>query len=585
MSLPEVTMNVRDGALGIIPQSPAQAHVKIGVAIGGVANTLYGFSSVQALVDSLVGGQAVEAAAVALSVAGGANPVYVMPINRSVAGKLSAAVTHVGTGLGTVTPGLATWATIIILITTTGALGAGKFTYQVGNGPASAPVTIPGGGTFAVPGTLTTITFNGAGNFTAGDTYTLDLVGGITAGGGNVGPGAVSAQVSDPVDDFEVIIQVLKAGAIGTGTFKYSLDGGDSYSPEITIPSGGGGKYALVDGKGIGTGIFVTFANGGGAFVLGDTYSFTATGAGYSNTDVTNALVALAAQSQEFGFVHIVGIPVSSAAAASLASTVDTQMVAMAAVFRYVWAFIEAPTVGSLIVSGGASIPDSADTDTVLAAAFSSFVSTRISVGAGDEEMVSPLSGRIIRRNEAWGLAARAALVPIGEDLARVARGVVPFVTALYRDEAATPALDAARFCTMRTYRGLAGFFPTNAFTMGQLTSDYHLLQNRRVMDEACRITRAALLKYLNEGVRVDKNTGFILEQDARAIEADVNAQLSAALVATGQASDASVQLSRTTNILSTSAEPVTVRITPLGYLKQISVDIGFLNPALQAAA
>jgi hypothetical protein len=41
------------------------------------------------------------------------------------------------------------------------------------------------------------------------------------------------------------------------------------------------------------------------------------------------------------------------------------------------------------------------------------------------------------------------------------------------------------------------------------------------------------------------------------------------------------VVVNRSANILSTSTLPVTVRITPLGYMKYISTNIGFTNPAL----
>ena len=48
------------------------------------------------------------------------------------------------------------------------------------------------------------------------------------------------------------------------------------------------------------------------------------------------------------------------------------------------------------------------------------------------------------------------------------------------------------------------------------------------------------------------------------------------------KASDVDFELSRTDNLLSTKTLTGQARITPLAYPKQINVDIGFFNPALQ---
>jgi hypothetical protein len=81
----------------------------------------------------------------------------------------------------------------------------------------------------------------------------------------------------------------------------------------------------------------------------------------------------------------------------------------------------------------------------------------------------------------------------------------------------------------------------------------------------------------------VNTSTGFILENDAQAIENYITALLNANVVNTTPpgASAASVVLSRTTNLLSNGGnEPMQVRITPLGYLYQLTENIGFFNPA-----
>jgi hypothetical protein len=375
------------------------------------------------------------------------------------------------------------------------------------------------------------------------------------------GGGPAITAVSSPLDFYSVIVEILTAGAIGTATFRVSIDGGDTYSEEITTPSGPG-RYAIPD-----TGVVLVFL---GTFTSGDLYTFTTTGAGFSNTDVTNAIVALRLNPAEWGFLHVVGTPSSAANAASLATVVDAQLVAAEAEFRFVYGIVECPTT---------------ETDAAVALAFASFASLRVEVCAGDVEHVSTITGRLNRRNCAWIESSRIGLIPIGEAPSKVRRGAVTQVNSLYRDEAITPFLDAQRFTTMRTFRGRQGFFITQGNMMAPAGSDFNRVQRRRVMDEACRITRLAELPYLNDDVRVDPATGFIDERDAASFEATVNAQLFAALVAAGQASASSVQVDRSVNLLSTSEQPVEVRITPKAYLETITTKIGFRNPVLTTPA
>jgi hypothetical protein len=571
----DVTMTVQDGALGIVPQLPTNSQVALGVCTLGAIGTLYSFVDQRTMQSTLGAGPLVEKCARVLADAGG--PVYALPLNPSAFG-YAGTVTQVGTGTGTVTVALGPTQTILITITTGGALGTSQFTYKVGNGPASAPQ--PTVATFAVPGTFTTLTFS-AGNYVLNSTYTFNTDGSpAVIGGGGIN---TVTQQSSPIDAYSVQIKMITGGALATAQFQFSLDGGNTFSGTVTTP-GGSGRYVLTNGVLGNTGIVVVFS-GTGTFAAGDVYSFLTTPPGYSTTDVVSGFSSLFANSTQWFMVHVVGTPTSATAAAALAATVDTQMTTAQTNYRFAFGMLETPTVGSIVTSGTAAIADTVDTDTNITTQFASFVSVRTAVCAGDCDLVSPLTGKIHRRPCSWTLAARLSAISPGTDGAWVAKGPLPGVRKLYRDEFATPALDAAFFCTLRTYPGLSGFYATNLQTFALATSDFSRISNRRVMDLACTVVRSALLPYLNQAVRVNAATGYILEQDARAIESDVGSQLKNSVVNTTppSASAASVQLSRTSNILSTSSEPVTVRVTPLGYFRTLAVNIGFFNPALSS--
>jgi hypothetical protein len=354
-------------------------------------------------------------------------------------------------------------------------------------------------------------------------------------------------------------------GALGAAQFTYSLDGGNTVKGPLLVPASG--KYAPAD-----TGLLLTFAN---ALVATDAWSCSTTSAGFTTTDLTNAMNAALADPRTWGIVHVVGAASTVSGAAAVAAALDGLLTtAEKTLFRYARGIVEFPS----------------DTDGNTLNAVASTVSARVCPCAGFAYVRSQLNGSQWYASAAWPFAARLNAIPLSEDPGRVLTGGLTN-TALSganttlpkgRDEAATPGLDAGRFTTLRTLTGRAGVFVTAGRTLANPGSDYSLIQMGRVMDVACAATRDVLLDQLNATVRVDPDTGQILEKDAQAIENEVGARLAAVLVNPGDASAASVVVNRTANILSSQTLYVSVRVVPLGYARAISTDIGFQNPAIK---
>jgi len=381
--------------------------------------------------------------------------------------------------------------------------------------------------------------------------------GSVTKTGSGTGTMTVAGA---PLDAYSVQIKITRDGtnlAAGTAAFQYTLDGGDNWSPEIALPVSG--TYILP-----GTGLNLTFANGasGTSFVKGDLYSFTCTAPAYTLSDLNASLDVLLGDPREWGWVHVVG-----AATPTVAAGVATRMQAAETAYRFAFALLEAAD----------------DTDANLLSAWASFADKRVAVAGGYCELASPLTGQVQKRSVAWPASGRLAAIPVHEHLGRVLSGPVQGVVSLYRDEFKTPGLDEQFFITMRTIIGRNGFYFTRGRIKAPAGSDFQFIENRRVMDRACRIARNAALRYLNDSVRVD-SAGNIYEPDARAIEAFVEGQLLAGLVSPGHASEVQVSLKRDSNVLSTRSTTLTVRVRPLGYLEYLEVDIGFSNPALEVA-
>ncbi len=561
MTLPDVSLTIRDNGLGLLPPSSAKTHLKVGVAPLGLVNTVFGIGDLTTLQNTLgKGSDLVEAIALALQQGG---PVYAVNANPSTYGT-PGAVTKTAAGSGstsTLTVTAKPFQQIIVKVAVGGTLGVATVQTSVDNGLTFGAAQLTGATLMVNVAPFITLAFS-AGTYVVGDFWTIATDGTVTFTGSGQNGCTISAV--SPVDGYNVIVTCTTAGALGAAQFVYSLDNGNTVSGALLVPASG--KYVIPD-----TGILLTFAN---ALVLGDAWSCTITGASYSTTDLTSAMNAALADSRTWGFVHVVGPASSVANAATVATTLDGLLTTAMNAYRFARGMIEIPV----------------DTDANIINAFVATTSLRVAAVAGFVYVTSPLSGRQWLNPAAHVAAARAsaATANISDDLGKVANGAVPSCgltaanTALakQRDEAATPGLDATRFTTLRTLIGRPGTYITKGRTLATPGSDYSLWQNGRVMDTACSIVRNVLLNYLNSSVRVNSD-GTINEKDAQAIEAQTFSALAAGLVNPGDASSASVVVNRSANILSSQTLPVSVRIVPLGYASTISVDIGFQNPAI----
>ena len=556
-TLPDVTVEIEDGTQGLVNTSAQGAHVVFGTAAEGVPNRLYSYSSISALVAAHKAGPGVEACAHSLAVAGG--PIYFVPLAQTSPGS-PGAVTQTGSGPTITAPATSavissgTSPPVVTLSGTPTRFVDLKIAIVVGGprGTATCKVSIDGGTTFsATQVTAATVSIPGTGltiNFPTGTDYATDNV--------------YRAVTSVPNDSYEPLLEIESGGALGTATFRYTVDaldplGAPVWSATLTTPVAASPTYTIPD-----TGISFTFASG--TYVAGTTYALLSCVApAYTSTEVLAAFAALVADPREWACTHLVGQAASTSGSASMASALDTLFESAENSFRFAFGLMEATD-------------DEAASNANLIASFANFASTRVDVAAGFVRVVSPISGRSFKRNCAFPHAARVSKVSIGTDLARVRDGACPGVTYLYHDEQVNPGLDASRFSTMRTLVGRQGFYPTNGRLMAPAGSDFVYVQYRRVMDVGCSVGRNAALEFLNDGVRINRIGGTIDERDARTIESYITSALSAALTQTGQASAVSCVVDRTTNIQQTQMLWIDVRITPLGYAKSIGFRIGF---------
>ncbi len=471
MSLPDVAVTVRDGALGLVPNGLNGQLAVIGPCSSGTGNTPTVVGDIQTLVTTFGSGPMVELGAHVLQLAGG--PIVAMRVTTAAAG-VNGSITNSGTGSSVL---------------------------------------------------------------------------------------AVSA--GTPKDDADVQVKITTAAAAvtsGAGAYQLSLDGGKTFGAITTVPT----SAAIV----LGNGTTVTF--GTGTLVAGDIYSFHCTAPAFTNTELATAMDALNTDSNTWFAVAVAGIPADAATWNAMFTTLDTKMTAAETTyFRYAFALIAAPDL----------------TDAAIVTAAASNTSKRVGSPGGFDNLTSAISGNAYKRPLTWSVAARLAATRPSEDPGRVASGPLQGVSAIGRDEAKTPTLDAARLTTAQTRMGLSGFYITQGRLMAAAGSDFTYIVNRRVVDLATAVGRNVLQQYVNESFRVNSaqssSPGTILEQDARKVENRIDQAIRAVVVQPGDATDVSVVVDRTINILSTQNLKATIRVLPLGYARYITMDIGLTNPAL----
>lgn len=362
-----------------------------------------------------------------------------------------------------------------------------------------------------------------------------------------------------PYNAFQVVVQITGQGVLNTALFKYSINGGYSYSQEATVPLAG--KYEIES-----AGLTVTFSAGEGKkFNTGDTARWTTTAPQMTNSDVLSAIDLVKNISVEFEFVHIVG-----GSQKDLWSAVSGRQAELQA-GSHKNAFI---VLEAYAAESGESIDDyvlklEADKKSIqnyniqVCAARAMYTGmdgiTRDTSLAG---LVTGLYGRTAV-NKSIG---ETAVISISED--KIIKLLPEGIT-----EEQTAVLDGARYLTFRQYDGLSGYFVTNANMMCPDGSDYRYAEDVRVLNKVIRMTRREALLQLQADVDMEDPDGDLAAK-AQFIQAPIEDMITAKEI-----SGVSVIIPAGQDILATETLHIIVRYVPHGKLRAIEIDVGVNNP------
>lgn len=580
-----LSISIRDGALGFIP-TEATGLAVIAPAGAGPLKQVQPITDPKRAYDIFVRGKLPDRIAMHFG-ASGPGPVYALRPATSTAGTIPSYQE-----------------TLSAALAGNNALNAFAISAQPSD-PRNVEVTFAGGWDGG------NVTVNGTGEDDAAITEVITAAAGTTVKGlrvfksitsaakGAVGAAAATAQIfagnkstegatttnaklalsGTPTDDFEVVVQVTRAGDVASGdpAAKYSFDGGDTWTAERAIPAGG--VYA-----GFATSHGLTFTFVGTLLKVGDEFRQRGTGPAMTTGDLTDALDALHTDPALWEMVHICGSLTGAQAAA-----VEAWLVAALADGRPALAIGESrdfTAAEAISPTGNATWQASVKAD--YAAVLSAH--GQLAVVPSYIETVVPGKG-VYRRNGAWAAATQISRLPISTHPGAVAeagplRGVFKPADGpgLYQDERTDPGMGGSvgRFLTLQTLLGRPGQFfigdhqgMRGAGTMAAGDSDYGQIPYARLIMKLYRLMQVVGTRYLARKLRC-KTNGTLLESQAKVLDAEVTSFLKTFLVDAGDCVSARAVFSRSQNVLSTKILPVDVFVLPFGYAEEVLVSIGF---------
>lgn len=377
---------------------------------------------------------------------------------------------------------------------------------------------------------------------------------------------------SAPKNQYSVIVEITKAGAIGTSEYRFSLDGGRTFSQSFVTAA-----TIALGTSGISADLAV------GSYVLGERYTWTTTAPQMNATDLGTALDAAKLSQLTWKFFQLAGNFADADAAVLIFSALNT------------------------FLNGEASGPDryfralmnsGVDAAADVLTAFNAVTANRVGVLFNTAEVSAPFPslGRGAAIMPVVNLAAmRAAGNLMSTDLGQTSGadsvGALPGVLSIGHDEfRAEAGLDAAKIGTTRTYSNTPGFFLTNVWLKSGPGSDFEFFQHGRIMDEACTVVaqQHQLLIGSNFEVKND-GSGAYTEAEAQGIEKRVQRALDQVIGSAlrkigptrisgkvGHVSEFRYQVDRAQNVLSTKTHQASVGIVPLNYPKFFNTTFSF---------
>lgn len=178
------------------------------------------------------------------------------------------------------------------------------------------------------------------------------------------------------------------------------------------------------------------------------------------------------------------------------------------------------------------------------------------------------------------------ARLPVQRNIGRVKNGALPITAAELTNETAiedATGLDTIHdkgFIIIRTYAGRTGYYYADDPVATLLTDDYSSVGRRRVINKAIQIAYNVYVNEINEEIEINAD-GQMNPAIVKSLQGAVENAVNLLMTSQGEISSVRCAIDPAQNVLSTNKVEIDLFVTPVGYAKEIVVNIGFDNPSL----
>lgn len=370
-----------------------------------------------------------------------------------------------------------------------------------------------------------------------------------------------------PTNTFDVIVKITAKGAKNSAAFIASIDGGYSYTDELTVPVSG--EYELV-----GTGIKLKFADAAteieNSFQVGDTYTAATTAPTMTNGDVLAAIDKLKTFSAVYEFVHIVG-----ESAVALWQAVSEAQIELQDVYKKPMFFLlEAYKLNTNEAMLDYSLRLEDDRKTIRNYNIQVVAARGLLVKMDGITQDVNLAGLVS------GLYAKASVqVCIGKTREEAGFGITKSKLLELRPAGIAEIiekLDLVGYLTFREYDGLDNFYVYHTKMMSPDGSDYRYAEDVRVLNKIIRETRKEGLLVLQDDIDLEDIQGE-LETRARFMFPPLQKMIDKNEISSAEIT---VPEGQEEVILADEKMRIKIRYLSRGYIREVEVDLGRTPPS-----
>lgn len=368
----------------------------------------------------------------------------------------------------------------------------------------------------------------------------------------------------NPTNAFDIVVKITAKGTLNSAAFLFSIDGGYSFSDELTVPLSG--EYELS-----GTGLKLKFTEATlaeqkpNSFLVNDVYKATTSAPTMTNGDVLAAIQKLQTFTTEYEFVHIVG-----ESSLALWQAVSTAQVELQNVYKKPMFFLlesYKPNAEETIVDYGFRMD--ADRQKIGNYNIQVVAARGILVKMDGSTREVNLAGLVA------GLYSKAKVqVCIGKTREEDGFGISKKKLLELRPKGIqeiTENLDVSGFLTVREYDGLGNFYVYHTRMMCPDGSDYRYAEDVRVLNKIIRETRKEALLILQDDIDLEDVQGE-LEVRAKFMFAPLQKMIDEKAISSAKIS---VPEGQDKTFLEDEKMRVEIRYLSRGYIREIEVDLG----------